>query len=526
GGGVRTAEAEVSGPVGEVGVEWIYETRGGVSVTQVVEVLGGVVVVASDGSLAKLERAGGKLLWERSQVSEVVAGSKRTGAANQVLIRRRAAATRGRYVSQRELGVVVPAEIASDARGRLFLPLGDRIGCLDGEDGRVLWENGTGFSLPKLPVPNQQGGSGIAVPPMRLFVDGTRLVVFSPEAGRAMAFLTTNGKVLWERSLLGDGGRKAMPSGLGSGADYSEGMLFVYGNTPAVLDGATGEMVWRFGSGRVRKFPMRLEAKGEGEPASFGGIAGIAPAVSKAANLSYTGAANLHPYYARQFVESGGSLVAPAVQWSMRLEQGESGFARMAGRRLLLMDRDGVLALSLDLPLGAVRYPGTGSFVGSSGNKVVLLGNGGKELVILNLTKRTIDSIPLGEVGEVGSPGAMQLAVGGARVYAAGSKGILCVNMHTGGRVFFQEWPELAGVGDGFVEEEVVTGNRVVRQQQATPSMQYFWQGQAVLTGKGLVSCRGMVNSVGNGRLYAVVGENRVVALGDNQDEGGGDGGL
>ena len=117
------------------------------------------------------------------------------------------------------------------------------------------------------------------------------------------------------------------------------------------------------------------------------------------------------------------------------------------------------------------------------------------------------------------------MAVSGARAYVAGPAGVLCVNVHTGGKVFFQKWPDevsawLPKVSDA-VGTAAPTPMALMGQSRTGATTSTFWEGMAKLHPGRQTTCFGMVNAVGEGRLYAVMGGGRVVAFGDKQPEGG-----
>ena len=54
---------------------------------------------------------------------------------------------------------------------------------------------------------------------------------------------------------------------MNSGASYSEGHLFVYGRSAAILDTSNGEVVWSFEGNKVRSFPLELQSPEEEQEA-------------------------------------------------------------------------------------------------------------------------------------------------------------------------------------------------------------------------------------------------------------------
>ena len=155
--------------------------------------------------------------------------------------------------------------------------------------------------------------------------------------------------------------------------------LFVYGAWCAILDAESGAVRWSFEAERVRRTRVELREK-EREPLSLllGGFGFSAPPPSNPGEdlLDYTrrGASQ----------QTSPRLVAPAVDWAARLDPLRARTGWVLGSRLVLA-REDVSIVDLELPLFPRRVQLAGSYLGSYGELLCLAEAGGLHVLDLQL---------------------------------------------------------------------------------------------------------------------------------------------
>jgi hypothetical protein len=416
----------------------------------------------------------------------------------------------------------------------------EQILCLSAEDGNPKWIG-------------QMGGDPIAkhavTIPLLLFIDGDRLLAYNRTTAVAAALDRRNGKLIWEREVLPPDDSSQTPAAYGlsdfsSGASFSAGRLLVYGRHAAVLDSATGKTIWTFEAGRARSFPIKLPSPED--QASGGSLVAIASqwsqpqignlgAFRRGSQSSSRGQPNLNYLSASQsqsdsadFARQGGTLVAPAASWAEWVHSGQLGMGTLAGTRMLLFG-NGIDLLSMDLPLaGQHRNLHRNSFVGASGNKACFLSD--QRLAILNLSHNTLATADLSWVVDA-NPFELQVALAGARAYATGRNGIVCINLHNGREIFRSPWPQtvrrffLGNDSDrGAAKPPRMVINHQWHGRIASPStvQNSRYQQLAMLGGPGqfsrqtnvaLPACFPMSSAIAHGRIYSLIAPHQLVAL-------------
>src|SRR6185503_9740262 len=235
-------------------VAWVFETGDRSPITCVLAAGEDRLVVADQqGTIYWIDRRTGKLL--RASESALAAA---TPGRSQVQYQM------GNTYSSEEVEVQAPLPAAATG-GRVFAPSAQEVRCLEPDGGvawtarpepaaseTAAWPPGVSFN------PAGQGLPPSFENPLLVFLDGTRLLTFNSRSGTAAAFSCRNGKLLWQWQL--PPGPASVPGmQFTGGATASDGRLFVYGSTGALLDSATGRVIWSLDPARARTFPFRLE---------------------------------------------------------------------------------------------------------------------------------------------------------------------------------------------------------------------------------------------------------------------------
>jgi hypothetical protein len=143
------------------------------------------------------------------------------------------------------------------------------------------------------------------------------------------------------------------------------------------------------------------------------------------------------------------------------------------GSRLVLLSNEGTLLLPLDLPLGGTHVPVsdlpvTAVFCGMAGRLACFVDAG--QLVSLDITDGTVRRFSLLDITGGHETAQVEAVADGVCVFAAGSRGILCVNPRTATRVFRAPWPEPFGFdGRPFSESPPTLHGAVTVDQHVMP---------------------------------------------------------
>jgi len=508
---INTNTVAKEGPVPKLKVDWAFETDRLSPIVQTETLPDGDVIVSDRaGTLYRVGGKSGKLIWRRT-IAEMAEAFPDTGMV-----------VASSYTQYSESMGRVLSKFVVSPEGGIVLPFGGQVLCLSGETGKQAWvAELAGVALAGAAVAN----------PVRLFVDGDRIVCYDCVTAVATALESDNGKLIWEREILPEkGGATKLVEG-NCGASFSEGRLLVYGRHAAIIETETGKMIWSFDAGAARSFPITLPApEDRNSGGSLGGhfnfpswgLRTTPQQQPTEVQANYLTADDLRgdPI---EFTTQGGSLLAPAAAWLGYLQRGGAGLGVLSGRRLMLFGQ-GIDVLSLDLPLAGMHRKLLGyTFVGLSGNKACFISE--TQLGILNLSRNTFTVIDLSKL-VANNAAELQITIAGTRIYASGGEGVMCLNVHTGGEIFFSAWPDLV------VEHLLPKGARPERRS-AMSQHEYFWHGRvlnsASLQGTPyqplaqprtagsspvvMADAYPLGNLVGDGRLYAHLLPHQIVAL-------------
>lgn len=507
-------EASSQGPVGAPELAWVFEANPGTRILQLEPVGGSLMILDDAGTLYRVDRATGKLIWQETHRTGVesdaltqfpdpnvisISGFSAQfqqvglpgslGNATQIFV----SGSRWSFGGSTIANVKSPRRFVCDDQGRLYTPVGREIEARSIEKGDLIWTAHLGDPGGTFP---QDARAGLARPETQIRLEGGRLLTFVPETSVAAAIDPATGKLLWERRLespKSENGRSPLLS-LNSGAAARDGHFFVYGRQAEILDAATGSTLWRFDSKASGTFPISLrDASGERTstaPIIFGErqpgfLDHQTPAASRAASV-------------KSFLENPGSLLAPAAHWSAARLSSSTGSAYaeiVPHGRLLLFGNQQVRVISLSLPLASRSVPADGEFLGAAGNVAWFLGTQGLQRIDLRSGA--------GEVILHGLQEPVRALLSGSRLYAIGANGVRVFHARDGSRIGAWGWP---------AELAAYLGKNPVPASVAEDGVRY-WQGAVHKGPAGQTWCLPARDRVSDDTLFVLQGDRVISAL-------------
>ena len=437
-------------------LDWTFETDRSAEVARIVPLVDSklfVIDVHETGYV--IDIASGKLIWSR----EIRVFFESGAAAEQGAPQPKSRNYYGGSSYRRPLSVV------SDGKGMLFFGFNGMIRAVDAETGKLRW----GAQVRGKPLIMSQPSYSKS-----LFLEMERegrLLAWDPLRASAACFDTISGKIIWERILndpsSGDKVSAAQWSQrnlheLNSGCSVDNGYFFVFGAESAVLDSETGNILWTFKDGKVRRLPLRLEepeqeasmggfpsSLGFGPAAAGGGVTipGMPGGSWSGAGVQQAASPVNHLLPRSQLINSvqavatqSGYIAAPAVVWAGNLRSGQNCFGFVSGEKLVLKSYSPEQSIfSLALPLGAKSSTMTGALVGTFGGKACYLSP--DSLIVESLKDGRKTTVKLESVKDAASD-EVQAVIDGARVYVCGNKGMMGISLLSGRRIFEYPWPE------------------------------------------------------------------------------------
>ena len=422
-----------AGPVPTLAARWAFESEGRTAIVAVSALSPDRLLVCdAEGTLSALSRQSGKVLWTRPGLA--------AGVGPHMHQTTRTSGGSTYNTTYREFWPVRIPVTAGD--GTFFLP----------EVGGVSHYSLEGQLLARVSLADKERLQQPA-PAAIVIARGERAYVFEPCTGRAAALERASCKLLWLRELPQLRDETRLVEGL-VGASLAGGRLFVYGAWCAILDAESGAVRWSFEAERVRRTRVELREK-EREPLSLflGGFSLSAPPPSNPGEdlLDYTrrGASQ----------QTSPRLVAPAVDWAARLDPLRARTGWVLGSRLVLA-REDVSIVDLELPLFPRRVQLAGSYLGSYGELLCLAEPGGLHVLDLQQGGQT-RKLSLAPLSAPGKSERLNGCLAGPVAYVSGASGIVCLNVATGLRVWFAPWPE--GLAPG--EDDAMKGSFNYRGQ-------------------------------------------------------------
>lgn len=490
-------------------MRWAYELEPGARLSAFRIAGPDVLALDNRGRVHRIDRDTGKRIWRKSlglpPVPMAGGGAERAGQGRPG--EKGESGNGDISATDREaIEALCSRGLETDGE-RFFLAFGDELRAYRIADGELAWKAplldpepgknataGAGRNGSASPAAETFSAAG-ALPRTSLALAGERVFAISPRDGLLAAFGAANGKLLWQQPLgvdpgvhpdsAGDAGgtvdddRAALFS-LNTGLSADRDRVFAYGERAAVFDAATGELSWSFDGHRVEALPAEIreerfsdEGEGEDRVLTFAGESGRTdgerdrPAESGHGDDSDGSRPLFHPPgrtpllfdhlhlrtadAERASAALGGPslFLAPAVRWARaRLHPPAPAAGRLADGHLWLMDRRGLLRISLALPLAARQLPARGAFLGAVGKHAWFLEK--DALVHADFRQNRSRRHPLGDLA---GEGDLRGRIAGARVHVRGERGVRIFNAYTGHRVAEWDWPEVFGA---YLAEETV----------------------------------------------------------------------
>ncbi|MFK5920686.1 MAG: PQQ-binding-like beta-propeller repeat protein [Verrucomicrobiota bacterium] len=554
--GGKLVSNEVSeGPLGQLEMSWAFEADPGARILQISAAGEKAVLVLDDqGRVYKVDAQSGKLLW--SEQYQLSAESTKTGQRNlrssslggggitisnsqfqvrqqggSIMVRQLSAPYRSAQLgpgagsgkpSYIAPGVKKTPSILVDAADYFFLSAGNQIRCYQNEDGALLWQSNLSEQLP---LNRAMGSFSMARPDPVLFLDGDHLLCYAPMLDVASCFEKNTGKLLWSRNLGGGETGNALLYSLNSGATFSAGRLFVFGNSCQILDSTNGKTLWSFDDRGVQRFPLNLDRVREDEkqknaakpsavdvaqtlPISspLKGVGSILQAKTTFLAHSDKGDDLLNRMsQLKPFLQGKGALVAAAVQWNSLRGSGKGAAdARLNGDRLLLMGDQSLQDISLSLPIGSKRYAVSGVLLGVAGDKLWFIH--GAVLSQLSLSDGQQRQVKINEAQE--EQNTVHAVMSGSRIYVSHGQGLTVLNAYNGRVINSSAWPEL--MADYLVKQSAYAS-------AADGQGMVAWQGYVRSIPGRPAYCFPLRDKVHGERLFSMVNDSSFVMLRSRQ---------
>lgn len=432
GNNVVLAAAVSQGPMPPMALRWVFDGARS-EIHEIVAVPSEKAVLVSDtgGKIYKVDLLSGKLLWSFEPAS--LGGESAASAA----FNPQSGQSNYNWSSVfTQLKSTAPVVVDSE---RFYVAAPGGIAAMTVKDASLIWR--AKFDWGNVYAPR-------VARPLTLIPTPERLLAYDAAQGLAAAFDLKSGKLLWRRLALPEdrssmSARSMYLSDYSSGASYGAGYFLVYGLHSQVLDAASGDLIWSFEPSQTRKFPIELASPEESPTSIFSSL--IPSGSFSSGGMMPRGIAMNHMAgrqerlgMAGTFITQEGTLAAPAVSWSDSLMGGINAAGYVHGQRMVLAGSNALSVYSLNLPLGGLQFNASGTFVGFSGNKLCMLSS--SFLQVLDLTRGVTRSIPIAEATK--TTGRVDAVIDGARVYVSGDAGVLCLNVHTQRKIFFEPWPQ------------------------------------------------------------------------------------
>jgi thioredoxin-like negative regulator of GroEL/outer membrane protein assembly factor BamB len=502
----QDGDAPSQGPIAAPELAWVFEADPGVRILQLEPVNGSLMILDDAGTLYRVDRASGKLIWRetfRSGAESEATNADTVSTASIAQYHPVPVQPVSTNAPTGNIGAVtrpefhptttkVPRRFVVDAQGRLFLPVGREIEARSVESGALLWtadlgEPGEVFS--------SEAQIGLARPETQLHLEGNRLLAFVPETSLAAAIDLETGKLLWESRLETPSPDKddGLLFSLNCGSAARDGRFFVFGRQAAILDAATGGTLWRFGSHAPNAFPLTLrEVANERSENPQPPFAATPPGF-----LDHQTPNAFRADAVKSFLENPGALLSPAAHWTAaRLSAAGAAHAEIApGGRLLLFGDRGFRAISLALPLASRSVSAEGEFLGAAGHWGWLLSE--KALHRVDLRSGSVETIP----HDLAEPARGVLS--GGRIYAVGSNGVAVFHAHDGSRIGNWAWP--AALADYLAKNPVTA--------PSGETSAHLWQGAIHTGASGQTFCLPARDRVFDETLFVLQGDRVISAL-------------
>jgi len=483
-------------------LRWAFELPGEARIVSVGRAGTAVVIFDDERSVHVVDTVTGKLAWREYYGERAGSGNRRRPAAfDEVPVPGYLSRTAG----DEEMGGKAVQSFALGA-DRFFLVRDDAFCAFAVADGALLWSAPLTTNDPG----ENPSASGSSRPEVTFVVEGEKAVVFVPSTQDLSCYETASGKLLW-KVTIGEKQKEeeegAMFS-LNSGLTMREGHVFVYGWDSAIIEAASGKIVWSFSGEESSIFPLVLREVREEDPAAATPLT-AQPATSVEVATTSATIAGLYDFQARTdvgalnaaaFLSGSSALVGPGVFWAReRLRREEASYADISEGYLMLMQGGKVRRISTRLPVASRELPAGGSYLGQSGNHAWFLD--GEFLHHVDFYRERTSRLILRDLGD---PGTLRGTLVGNQLVVRGNRSLKVVNARTG-----------EFIGQGSLPEDLLDYLKQSGLDSPAPvPARAVWQGRIYREGNGYPGyCLPVTDLVSGSRYFTSFGNRTLVCL-------------
>lgn len=350
------------------------------------------------------------------------------------------------------------------SEGNIFLPAKDDVYGLSPEDGSLIWRaDVTG------PGSSDDGHAHVGL-------HGNLVIGYVPNSSTVSAFERSTGRLQWTRSLSGVETGERTSSGL----RVSQGRLFLYGRSTAILDAEDGSLQMLFHPPSARTFPVDLDPSNSASSPSSSARRGRSGQVAaswsgRGRGISRQQLAQLSPRQRISYMhmvrrrrkkahhrKSSGSTnqfdfsaTDPVVRWTRLLQNDPRSTGLLHGRRMIFgLERQssvGIYDLFLPFASGQNLIDSIqGTLIGITDRRVDENGQYHGKLCVIEPTRLQLISLRTGQRDVVQVPDSFtddsslmpQTMVTDQMVLVSTNQGLLQLNARTGKWVKHIHWPE------------------------------------------------------------------------------------
>jgi hypothetical protein len=492
-----------TGPLPKLSVRWALDLPNNRPLEKLLASSPDRVIVADAlGTLYAVDAAGGKVLWQRDGALPVLGGNVNLQTTYSVRL-------------------LPPVAVPVADHERIYFAHDGEVTCLSTASGETLWQSAISSHYE---LKDRRAKSTVLMP---VFLRGNELVAYDPAQDAIAALACDSGKVVWTYEI-GEGrplDAARLLIWLTTGAALDGDRLFVYGRRTALVNLARREVEWTIEPELASKLPVKLDPPTTPTTTPAYGTPTASPFASRF--TSYTPPASFYApasasssaatsryvdYQRRSTTTTTGestrqlnqtSLVGPAGLWSVASREGHPRFAVLNDNRLMLASNDRISTMDIDLPIAGRNNRTVGTYLGCIGQHVCFLR--ANEFYSINLVDGRRGYYTLNDVTGGLTTSRLQAVIDGPLVYVTGPRGLVCINVLAGKRVFRGPWPEGAELAADDPRWPADAGG-------VDQSSQYLWNGVSVPL-SGAARCTPPIGAVFGGTLYVAITPWRVVAI-------------
>lgn len=459
------------GPIPGLRARWSWSPGAGIAAIHPIDDVR-VLIGDYSGAVSCVDSASGKLIWSRDAVMPAWSANPNQQQYFNLSIQRSSLSKPGFQI------LLMQGSQADSVNPDRFCIGGlSDVSCYSLKDGKLLWRADVGSSArpPGIVVPRPtQSQATVSVFSLK---DEHELLTWDPIQLTLARVDPISGKVLWYRVL--ENPALGQSTANNSGSALNGDQLLVYGSMTAIINIRNGEKVWSFEPHTLRSFPVSLEEKDSTTVASTATppiATGMVPTMIRTRH-GYTTSYAPQPYQIQQMQsgmvshsstsqiirqyaafgtqnpsanpwqftsQSPLALTSSAVMWAGNARRGSFSHASFQESRVTLYQNGQIHSVDLELPLSSKTIAGQGFLIGTAGRSACFLTHN-SQLNLVDLKTGMANTFQPTEIlPKQGSPPGLsvQAAMDGMLVYLTGQRGIVCVNVKTGERVFGSPWPE------------------------------------------------------------------------------------